>query len=97
MGNNSTSSGLLAADTAVSARPAAVTSVTLVGDGTNAATVVVYDNATTNSGKAVAKLAVSATNPTAVIQLHSPISCINGIYADLTGTGAGVIVTYHPQ
>lgn len=97
MANNSTSSGLLAADSAVSARPAAVTSVTLVGDGTNASSVTVYDSASTNSGKVVAKLSVTAAAPFAFAHFDSPVSCINGIYVDVSGTGPGVIVTYHPQ
>lgn len=96
MANNSTSSGLLAASAAVATRPSAITSVSLVGDGTNAATVIVYNN-TAASGTVVAKLSVSSGQPHAFAHFDNPIDCSNGIYAAISGTGGGVVLSFLPQ
>lgn len=92
---SATSSGLQNADAAIAARPARLLGLQVVGDGTNAATVVVYDNASAASGTVLAKVVVDA----GLVEAHPalPIGgvCANkGIYVDVTGTGAEYIVYY---
>lgn len=91
-----TSSGLLSADAAVCATGSRVHSVTLISDGTNACSVVVYDNATSASGAVLAKLVLPASSGSPEFFVHdsNPISANKGIFVDVTGTGAAYIVTY---
>lgn len=90
----STSSGLKAASAVIHARSAVVTSVIAEGDGTNAATVIVYDNASAASGTVLAKAIVPSGVRTIQLAFDSPIVASNGIYLSLAGTGAGAIVHY---
>ena len=83
------SSGTFAVDTAVKATPGIFGSVILTGDGTNLATMVVYDHASAASGTVIAR---AATKECA--QVLGPVSCANGIYADIGGTGAAAVVLY---
>lgn len=91
----STSSGLQTADAVISATPAAVHSVTVIGDGTNAATVVIYDNASAASGTVLAKVVVDAGLTFEHITFDLPAEGSKGIYADVTGTGAEYIVHFY--
>ena len=92
-----TSSGLQTGDAAIYARPSSVTSITLISDNTNACTVVLYDNASAATGTVLAKLSVKATDSMQFAHFDAPIIANNGIYADVTGTGAAYIVTYYPR
>jgi hypothetical protein len=94
--NPATSSDLLAADTAVMTRAGRLLGVQLQGDGTNACNVVLYDNASAASGKVLCQLFLIASNARFVDATLPPegIVCNNGIYADVTGTGAKFIVYY---
>lgn len=90
-----TSSDLKSADAAISAVGGYVHAIVLIPDGTNACSLVIYDNATTNSGIVLAKLVLPATQTAPqVVALNNPISANKGIYADVTGTGANYIVYY---
>lgn len=93
---SATSSGLLTADTAVYDKPALITSVIVIGDGTNAATLVVYDNASAASGTALAKIVVDAGLTYEKVVFSTPVVANQGLYADVTGTGAEFIVHYTP-
>jgi hypothetical protein len=89
------SSGLRSADAAISALPAYLKGLIVLTDGTNDATVVIYDNASAASGTALAKLIVPGASLSA--SLHLPqygIIANAGLYADVTGTGAAYIVQY---
>lgn len=95
------SSGRKTADAAIKASAARLGGVILLGDGTNAATVVLYDNATAATGTALAELvlAANATAPTgqrtAVLMFPvDGVAASNGIFADVTGTGAAYYVYY---
>ena len=59
------------------------------GDGTNLATITVYDNATEGSGTEVCNLTTSGT---AVFPFM--VQCANGIYLKIAGTGAKGEVYY---
>lgn len=90
-----TSSGLKSADAAISAVGAYVHAVVLIPDGTNACSLVLYDNASTNSGLVLAKIALPASSTEQTqITFNNPVSANLGIYADVTGTGANYIVYY---
>jgi hypothetical protein len=88
------SSGLKSADAAICARPCILKSVQVLADNTNAATVILYDSASAASGTVVAKVIVDATATYADFSSADGIVCNNGIYADVSGTGAEYIVHY---
>lgn len=88
------SSGLLAAGTTVVVdRKSYLNSVTVVSDGTNAATVVVYDNSSAASGTALAKASTS-TSGTVHLNFESHVRADNGLTVEVSGTGAGAVITY---
>lgn len=89
------SSGLQTSDGVIAARTSVLHSVVLIGDGTNACNVVIYDNATTNSGTVLAKVSLPASAGTFEL-FHSSfgVEALNGIYADVSGTGAAYVVHY---
>jgi len=92
-----TSSDRLTADTAILARPGRLMGVILEGDGTNAASVILYDNASAASGRVLCKMMLKASSNDLVYPAVIPeggIECTKGIYADVTGTGAAFIVYY---
>jgi len=63
-------------------------------DGTNAATVIVYDN-TEASGKVVDKYKITGSeNYGGTIYGKAPLIIENGIYVSVSGTGASFIVNY---
>ena len=82
-------SGNQTADAAIKASHCIFGSLILIGDGTNLATAIIYDNASAASGTVVAR---AATKETA--QIDGPVSCANGIYLDIGGTGAAAVVHY---
>ena len=82
-------SGTQAADVAIKASHCIFGSVILIGDGTNLATAILYDNASAASGTVIAR---AATKECA--QIVGPVSCANGIFLDIGGTGAAAVVLY---
>lgn len=92
----STSSGRKTADATIATRPCILKSIILEGDGTNAATVTLYDSASAASGTVLAKLLLPASADQCIVFDGGPegIECLNGIYADVSGTGAAYIVHY---
>ncbi len=81
----------LTADGAAKSGPGALVAVALAG-GTDAATVVLYDN-TAASGTVLCTLKAAA-NESAVFTPALPYAFAKGCYADLTGTGPEVTVVY---
>lgn len=69
-----------------------VNAVTVLTDGTNAATVILYDNASAASGKVLAKVIVPGANRTEHVVFFNPIVAENGVFASVSGTGAEYIV-----
>lgn len=80
-------------DSVVTASGGYLISVLLTA-GSDAATVVLYDNASAASGTILATLKTSAANISAEWSPGQPIAVNNGIYADITGTNAAAYVVY---
>lgn len=97
MANPATSSGLKTSDVAIMAMPGRLMGLQVIGDGTNAATAILYDNASAASGTVLAKVIVDAglTYEELVIG-EEGIVCNNGIYLDIGGTGAEAVIQYCP-
>ena len=91
------SSGEKTSDTAIVAVAAQLGGLLILTDGTNDATVTLYDNATTNSGTKLWEAKVPASDEYGGCMFPEPIEAMAGIYADLTGTGASVIVYYRER
>lgn len=89
-----TSSGLKSADAAIMAMPGKLCGVILLADGTNAASLVLYDDAAGATGTVLAKLSVDATATESNIQLPISVVANKGIYANVEGTGAEYIVYF---
>lgn len=91
-----TSSGRKTSDTAIVATGAFLHGLILENDGTNASSVILYDNASAASGTVLAKILLPASSTTLALPLifNNPICANNGIYADVTGTGVAVTVYY---
>ena len=90
-----TSSDLLAASAVVTANPARLLGIIVNTDGTNAATVTVYDNASAASGVILAKYIVAGSANAAVVPINDGgIVALKGLYCAISGTGAKAIVHY---
>lgn len=85
----------LTSSAAFSAAPGSLCSVVLTA-GSDAATLLIYDNATTNAGTIVCKLACTAANTTAIYQPRTPLPVAKGLYGVLTGTGVSATAEFLP-
>jgi len=92
-----TSSGEQTSDTAITAGTGYITCVHIITDGTNDAKVIVYDNATAASGKVLFEGTIAGGSNFGGKQWAIPAHYTNGIYADVTGTGASYIIEYIPE
>ena len=90
----SKSSGRQTGDAAVLAAPGELHGVLLEGDGTNAVTLIVYDNASAASGTILCKVLLDAGLTQEIFVPMRGIEAVNGLYCDVTGTGAAYIVYY---
>ena len=90
------SSGLLADNAVVLARASGqqLCSVLIITDGTNAATVTVYDNAVGGAGKVLFKGTVPGASNFGGGDAGMPVNLGYGIYMAISGTGANAIVYY---
>jgi hypothetical protein len=87
------SSGLKTASAAIVTGPGKLRGVMVEADGTNAATVVIYD-ALSATGTELAKVIVDATLTYDQMIFESGISADTGIYLSIAGTGCKAIVLY---
>lgn len=87
-----TSDLLAAGTTTVRSIPSRLNSVVLVSDGTNAATLTIYDN-TAGSGIVLYKAFANATCPTIVATFAFPVRAETGVTVVLSGTGSGAILS----
>lgn len=95
MSNPATSSGLKSADAIILAAPGTLLGLIIVTDGTNDATVSLYDNASAASGNILAKFVVKGADLAKELVISEcGVVANNGIYADVSGTGANYIVHY---
>lgn len=90
----SQSSGRKTSDTQISTDTCYLTGVIVECDGTNAATVEIYDG-TSSSGTLVFRhIYLGANTKTDPVFINVPIICNGGMFLDLTGTGAAATVLY---
>lgn len=87
------SSGLLNADAAIKAAPGIIEGIMVYTDGTNNATLTVYDNASAATGDVAMKMVVKGADLIGGL-VDLSVETTNGIYADISGTGATYIVYY---
>lgn len=91
---SSQASGLKTADAVIATGRNRINAITLLGDGTNAASVIIYDNASAASGKVLAKVTQLAAAMYTHITFENPVTAENGLYADVAGTNAEYIVYF---
>ncbi len=89
----SISSGVLDADTLIATGRNRVNALTVLTDGTNAATVTLKDGTTTSGTVRITGKCVGANLINHII-FENPVLFSDGIYADVTGTGATYIVFF---
>lgn len=69
--------------------------VILFPDGTHASSVTVYNSDTSTSGNEVSVVSIPAsTTQSQAVIFTNPVSCPNGIYAAIAGTGGSAILLY---
>ena len=91
------SSGAFTTSQVVVARPALLSDLGVQTDGTAAVTVLLYDNATTNSGTVLAFAYVPIGSTLGAWNCPKPLAAAAGIYAAVTGTGiTRILVSYEP-
>jgi hypothetical protein len=90
---SSISTGVLSASTLISTGRNRINAITVLTDGTNTATLSLYDN-TSAAGTVSVKGACVGANLVNHIIFENPVVMENGIYASVTGTGATFIVFY---
>lgn len=90
------SSGLLGvATTLVTVGKGMLSSVQAISDGTNTATVTIYDyDSASASGDVLAKVVVPGAQGTISVSLGTPLRCDLGLVVVVSGTGAGAIIGY---
>lgn len=87
-------SGLLAAGTTTLASGISILDgYTVLTDGTNAATLTIYDN-TAGSGTVLAKLIVPGATNFGHVPLPWHVRALTGITAVLSGTGSGAVIYF---
>jgi hypothetical protein len=91
------SSGLKTGSAAIVGVSALLTDVAVFTNGTNAVTVICYDNATAASGTEIAKIIVPGASYSGGIVIPAPVLAMNGIYCSLSGTGGSMIIFYAHQ
>ncbi len=95
---SSKSSGHLAATKLIYSGPCFLTGVQVYSNGTNAATVTVYDASTAETiGKVMFKAIATGgatSNSFETMAWTFPVECENGIYVVLAGTTPGFVVEY---
>jgi len=84
-------SGLKSADATIKSGKTVLAAVLVLTDGSNDATLTIYDN-TSASGTKLLEVTVPAADRYALFPLW--VRANNGLYADISGTGAQYIVYY---
>lgn len=82
------------ADGVITAKSGYITGVYIISDGTNDATLILYDNASAASGNKIITMCARAAMPFAGNTWTFPVIFFNGIYADVTGTNASYVVEF---
>lgn len=89
------SSGALAtgSTTTLAAGHSALNTINVLTDGTNPATVTVYDN-TAASGKVIAVMSVPGASLSSVLSFYPAVRCDIGLTIVVSGTGATGYISY---
>ncbi len=87
----SISSDELTADATIYDGYTLLAAVLVITDGTNDATVILYDN-TAASGTMVFEAVVAGANDAELFNFTHPVKCSTGLHLDISGTGASCIV-----
>ena len=88
------SSGLKTEDAAIATVRGSLTGVLVITDGTNAASIIVYDHATAATGTVLFKGTIAGTANFGGATFGVSVRYMNGVYADIGGTGASYIIYY---
>lgn len=86
-------------DATIYSGPCLLASILVITDGSNAATVILYDKASVTGIAATNKLwegTIAGATGYGGRNWTAPVRCTTGIYADVNGTGASYIVEYIP-
>lgn len=92
-GTTCISSDLQTTDQQIYTGRGTLNAVTILTDGTNAATLTIYDN-TSAAGTVLFKMIVPGASQSNHAEYNLAIRCTTGLYADVSGTGASYIVYY---
>ena len=76
----------------ISAAPVLLDGVLIITDGTNAATLTLYDNNSAASGTVVFKAVVAGSVNSAYFPFPNPLRTNAGLYAAVSGTGASYVL-----
>jgi hypothetical protein len=93
MTTSSLNTGVLSASSLTYTGRNRINAVSLFGNGTNTATLDIYDN-TTATGKVAVRVQVRTSDYQNHVIFTQPVLMENGIYNNLVGTGATYIVYY---
>lgn len=91
MSSTSKTKGRQTADAAIHGATGLISAILIETDGTNDATLTIYDN-TAASGTVVFKAIVTGTADTRFFPFNFPLRVVNGVYADIAGTGAAYTI-----
>jgi len=93
--STSRSSGEKTSDGVIVDRRSLLCGVEIITDNSNDATVILYDNASAASGTKLYEGTCSGAagaEKSKLVWFDRPVQCLNGIYLDISGTGASAIV-----
>lgn len=94
----STGSGELDTSQLLSSSPAFLTSLVVYTDGVNDTDVIIYDHASSSTGRIAGKITTPGGQDYGGKNwpANAPNRCSNGIYVVVSGTGGSCIVEYQP-
>ena len=87
------SSGILTSDGVVLDNPGILVAIVVLTDGSNNATVTIYDNASAASGKVLGKVIVLGADQMGG-ELKINALARNGLFLDISGTNAEALIRY---
>ncbi len=91
------SSGVKSASAAISSVPALLVGFSVTTNGTDNATLTLYDNASSASGTVIGQATVLGSQMNYNLAYNIPVKASNGIYLSLSGTGATALVFCVPR
>lgn len=96
MNTISLSSDIITSSSVIRDGKSYLTGVLVVTDGTNNATVTIYDNASAASGKVLYKTIISGSDLHNLDSIDFPVKADSGIYADISvATGSLEVIVYY--